>query len=96
VDNKKINNTEVFVLMIEKNLQTIKGELYKLEHDKRRVAGKEIRKAIMNISNVCRPFRKLIKVVADKIEPRSKWSHKSITSMLKKKKATIEANSKII
>jgi len=95
VDNKKINNTELFVLMIEKNLQIIKGELYKLEHDKRRIAGKEVRKAIMNISNICRPFRKLIIDVASKIEPRSKWSKKSINSMLKKKKATIEANKKI-
>ena len=94
MDNKNIKNTEVYVTMIEKNLQTIKGELYKLEHDNRKIAGKEIRKAIMNISNICRPFRKLIIDVVQKIEPRSKWTKKSISNMLKKKKATIEANKK--
>jgi hypothetical protein len=87
----KNKSTEVYVTMIEKNLETIKGELYKLEHDNRKIAGKEIRKAIMNILNVCKPFRKLIIEVVKQIEPRSKWTKKSIKSMLAKKKATEDA-----
>ena len=77
-----INNTDIYVDIIENNLQLIKGELYKLIHDNRKQSGKEVRKAIMNIMKICRPFRAKVMDIMNNIKPRARWSKESIESML--------------
>lgn len=72
---------------IERNLHILKGEVYKLEHDKIRKAGREARKAAMNIKNMCDIIRKeLLKTMNDIPKQHHFWSKSSIKSMLEKKK----------